>query len=331
MFTSLVVGLLVACNAAPESTNDTSQLLSFIAAQQINTRAVYDTLSYRAIVKTATEESFSPEPFRQTVVHQYSRRGDSLLMTREASHIIQEIEQRVNGKLVDPKFEVQKRPTVKRLLVTDIFTLLWSDVATPRLDLYYATDWADSEEGYTKNLMAYTKAADLKTLCFGQANPFYELLPLSPEFTSWSVSHRSPAELEVKRTLNISPEKKRQDLTLVIDANNGLVTEASFMPGDGWVSTCRIEYKPFPIAGKNIPVPVRYRSKDVDKDGVVIQETDIVFSGFLDESDESPYTLGNIGLPEGAEVWRGKFPSGVQVMKWKGGALEEMGASDLLK
>lgn len=242
MIVHFLLGLTLVCSGAPQTPGDTAALLDSIAAQQLRTSAIYDTLSYKAVVQNASQEDFSPELFHQTLVYQFSRRGASLLVTREASHVIEEHEQRENGKVVKSKYQVREMPHVTRLLFTDDFALIWPDVATPTVYLRKAVDWIGSKEGYEGNLRAYVNPAELKAHCFGESNPFHELRPLSPEFTSWETAEKSEGELEIKRTLTISPEEKSQDLTLTVDMQSGLLKQALFRLPVGSVSRCTVTY-----------------------------------------------------------------------------------------
>lgn len=327
MHFSLLICLVLASAPPTLPVNETSEMLSFIAAQQQSTAAIYDTLSYTAVVKSATMEDFSPDPFQQTVVYKFSKRGKSILLTREASNFVEEQEQRENGKLVGSKFKVHEVPTAKRLLFTEKFKLLWSDVATPRLDLYNASDWKTTDEDYKQNLRAYMQGAELKHCCFGQANPFYELLPLSQKFCTWELSKIDDGEFEIKRMLTSDPEKIIQDLTMNVSAEAGLMRKALCRPGkNGWESTCEVEYASMPYKTGVLEVPKHYHSKDVENGNTLVQEIDISFTDFRDESDMPDYSLGDIGLPEGAEVWRILSPEGVQYLQWKGGELVGLSA-----
>lgn len=322
MNATLLCTLLLLCNPPQPVPEDPEQILKFLAAQQINTAAIYDTLSYDAVVKRTTKEDFSPDPIQMRVVFHYSRRGSTLLLTVENSHMIHEIEQRVNGKVVDPVFEVKNTPIVNRLLFTDDLVLSWPDMATPRLQIYYESDWRESELGFRQRLPLHGKEADLNFRCLGQFNSFHELLATSPDYVKWEALPGDNGEYEVKRKL-LLPDDKVQDLTLLLDARSGLCTKTKFQPKDGSLAECNVEYTTFDYRGTQIRVPKHYSSTELNPAGNLVEETEITFSDFRDESDLPPYTLGDIGLPEEIDIRRVISPTKIKFLQWKGGELKE--------
>lgn len=325
MNATLLCTFLLLCNPPQPVSSDPAQLLNFLAAQQLNTAAIYDKLSYSAVVQRTSKEDFSPDPIQLRIVYHYSRRSGTYLLTVENSHVIHEVEQRVNGKLVDPLFQVKERPIVNRLLFTSAFVLSWPDMATPKLDIYYESDWRGSPSGYRQQLPLYGKEADLNLCCLGLFNPFHEVLASSPEYVQWEFRPLAEGEYEVKRTLALS-EKNLQDLTLVLDARSGVCRQTRFQPNDGSLSDSRVEYTTFEYRGNKIDVPKSYSSMETNPDGSLVEKLEIAFSDFRDESELPPYALADAELPEGVGIRRVKSPTKVEFLQWKGGELQE--ASD---
>lgn len=302
---------------------DAENMLSFIAAQQRHTGEIYDSLSYRAAITSTVIETFSEAPFSQTVIYHYSKRGSSLLVTREASNGVKELEQRKNGKKIDSLFTVFERPFVKRILVTDEYLVWWNDVATPALDVFYKSDWPNGEGEHNKNLNALTKQVELRSHCFGLLTPLYQLLDRPKPFISWEVDRQDDDNLVFERTLTTDPKMPIRDLRLVVGPEFGLVTSGSFNPPDGSEAFCNLSYTTTSFKGGTVVVPEEFEFRMTDDKGVVQDDIQIVFFKYRDESTQDPYTFGDIGVPEGAHVNRRVSPNKIESLVWKGGVLQD--------
>lgn len=320
---SWIVGALITCTSLAQPTEQGTPTPTSVAALQLKTSAILDTLSYTAVVKSTSQEEFSAEPFRQTQTYSYSKRGTSLLLKQEDSNLLIAEEQYKNGKPAGAIMKVLEKPHTRRLMVTDEFTLAWGDLSVPVIAQYLTADWKGVEGNAKDRLLAYGAGGDVKIRCFGQSMPFHAMLSQSPEFTTWALTSKDASTVDLKRTLTISPQEKFQDTTLLLDARTGLLRSEVILSKVGAEFTCAVEYTTFAHKSGPIEVPKSYTSKSTDEKGAVQEELEIVFSDFKDESELPPYSFVDMGVPEGAEIDRRK-PDGFQYFQWKQGKLEEI-------
>lgn len=318
---TMLIAILAAVHLSSGEAVDSKSLIDFVSAQQISATASYTRLSYTATVRSTMLEPNSNRPFAQTLVFHYRKRGDSLIVTREASSMIRELEQRKDGKVVDSIYEFIDEPIVKRILITDEYLMLWNDVATPQVDLYYATDWKDDTNGYKQNVMALASLADINVLSFGYDRPFHSLLADSPSFASWELKVSGDEPYILTRRISVSPEKDLRDLKLVVNQRSGLVLRGEFVPGDGSSITWNLSEMEFSEGAEVINVPETFESVYVDDHGIEQEKKKIRFSGFKDEFDDPAFEIEDMGLPDGAEVSRKVSRTKIEPHMWKGGVL----------
>lgn len=322
MVTALLVVGIALISGPPTSTADTTQALEAIAARQLELAAKFDTLSYTAVLNSATPEESNPQPFHQKSTYTYSRRGTAQLFTIETANPVTLVEQRSEGKVGEPLRVVGDTPLRRKILVTDELLLYWGDESIPLLQLYKAEDWLSSDRSYKYLATIHLSGGDLRAHCFGDTTPFHELLPRSPEFTTWSLTEINPKSVEVKRTLALGQGKSLQDLTLYIDPASGLLSKALSGPGAHGQSDCALAYTEFPYRGETMRVPTNCQAKVVDSAGVVVESHEVQFSDFRDELDLPAYTMNDLLIPEGAEIeqCRDHLPS--NYFNWEAGTLK---------
>lgn len=320
---SVVAMVLAMTICSARSSAEVDPLLQFIAAQQEATAQIFDRLSYSAVLKTATLESFSDELLRQTFVITIDRRGGSALFTCERSIIIKEIEQRENGKLIDPLFQVQEMPTVQRVLRTESFLASWPDVATPVVTLYRAKDWEKAPNDPREGILTIWHGADLRRHCFGLRNPLYKLIMQPENLARWEVSKEPGDNYRLNRWMAPGTPNERADLSIVVDGEFGLMHVARFTPPKS-ATECTAAYHSVEIAGRSLRLPAQVQSISHTIEQEVTNESRIEFFDYADHSKGVPFDLADFGMPEGTVLIEA-MPSGVQAKSiWRGGELHRL-------
>lgn len=293
--------------------------LEFFAAQQQEYGRLYDKLSYKASVISHVDDPFFQMVVDQKYIYTISRRGNSLLLTREADSTLRRIQQRDQGKATGVVFDKHDEPNVQRLLVTETFTAFWPDLKTPLARIHFAEDWKDNPKGHRQNYLALAMSVDLARRSFGPLTPFYETYRAAPEKSVWATRVHGDARV-ITRTLLGDSEP---DLILTVEPRHGaVIPHGRFTPKDAEV-TVDVAFTPLEVNGRTIHVPETYRSLERGKEGDFVESMEIHFSEFKDESDLPPYQLNDLGLPDGAVVHKVHGERQVTQMVYEGGELKE--------
>ncbi len=293
--------------------------LEFLAAQQQEYARLYDKLSYKAFVTSRVDDPF----YKMVVDHKYistiSRRGNSLLLTREADSTLRRVQQRNQGKAIGVIFDKEDEPNVQRLLVTETFTVFWPDLKTPMARIHLAQDWQEDPKGHRQNYLALVRSVDIARRSFGPLTPFHETYRAAPKRSVWSTRMDGDKHVIIRTLLGDS----EPDLILTVNPRHGaVIPHGRFAPKDAEV-TADVTFTPFDVNGHTIHVPETCRSLERGKEGSFVESLEIHFSEFKDESDLPPYTLNDLGLPDGALVQRVHSEGRVQPMVIKGDELKE--------
>lgn len=300
---SLSMFSLLLCVSLTSNANDGEDLVNFIAATQIQTSEAYARLSYKA---NATSHAYVRELNSIIPIHSkytVSKRGQTSLVTKTLLTTF------TGGDLSEPKspFKVCDIPVVKILLQTTDYTILWSNVAVPSVDIYFADDWIQDNASMNSEIRDLYGSVQIQRLCFGLTTPLHELIPKSP-FAQWSATEvTEPNSLKVQRLVRGKDQQSVSDLDLFYDSQRGTLMKAAFMPAGGeTASSVSIHYSEAELNGKSTSVPVEYKRESGMGDRRV--STSIAFSSHADESAMPPYSAEQMGMPTGTSISR-RLPS----------------------
>ena len=105
---------------------------------------------------------------------------------------------------------------------------------------------------------------------------------------------------------------------MTLYAEDGLLKDSKFEPiDDASISTRRIEYTQFQVGESLVRVPLKYirDSKAIGKPETE-NDTSVKFKNFSDESALPPFTVSDMGLPQGASIKRAFPDNRIERIDW---------------
>ena len=313
-----LLAFLLCSIAMPVAHEDPAELLDFLAATQRQTSLAYDKLSYDAAMSTTSFVKALGKPL--TVASHYSVRKHSgtTLVTREIYTTILVDEAPAGGGA--PVYEVSNLPSVKRILKTPDYIVVWSDMGDLSVLVYYLEDWRNSLPNYEHNFDFDYRPVSIMNRCFGLDTPFYKLYE-ETAWSKWEILEFEPgADIEIERGVTTGPDGTYQrNLTMSLHATEGLLFHSRFKPPlDNSVATSEVEYTEIAWGESVLKVPSRYEYALTTEPAENSQSIRIEYKNVSDQSASPPLTLVDMGVPPRVELNRVFVDGKIKSSYWDG-------------
>lgn len=313
-----LLAFLLCSIAMPTAQGDPADLLNFLAATQRQTSLAYDKLSYDAAMSTTSFVKTLGKPLTVASHYKVQKRSGTTLVTRELYTTILVDEAPAGGGA--PIYEACDAPSVKRILKTPNYIVVWADMGNLSVLVYYAEDWRDKQPNYEHNFDFDYRPASIMNRCFGGDAPFYELY--KSVWAKWEILKFDPGvEIEIERALPTGPNATdyQKNLTLFFRAADGLLLRSRFKaPLDTSVATSTVEYTEIPWGDDVLKVPSRYEyaltAEPVEKS----KSIQIDYKNISDESTSPALTLVDMGVPPRVELNRVFADGKITSSSWDG-------------
>ena len=302
----------------PGAQEDPAELLRLLAATQKQTAAAYDTLSFDASVLTTNYIKKPGKPLTVKSHYTVVKRSETTLITRELYTSILVDEEPAGGG--EATYEVSHEPSVKRVLKTPEYIVVWGEVGFRTVLIYYAEDWQDALPNYDVNFEFDYRPVSIMKRCFGLHTPFYSLYEKEGTKSKWYVREFDPkGEMKVQRESLDRDSNYQNNLTLILEPVEGVVRFAEFAPPhDTSVGTGAVAYTKLVLAGRELNVPSRYEYKLTRVETEKSKSISIDYANIRDESAEPPQTLVELGIPVGTKLSRVFRDGHIDVTYWDG-------------
>ena len=315
----MIALLLTICAVSFSSAQEEpAELLRLLAATQKQTASTYDKLSFDASVLTTNYIEKLGKPLTVKSHYTVVKRSDTTLITRELHTSILVDEEPAGGG--EATYEISNEPSVKRVLKTPEYIVIWGEIGFRTVLIYYAEDWQDALPNYEVNFEFDYRPVSIMKRCFGLHTPFYSLYEKEGSVAKWYVREFDPdGQMKVERALPDRDSNYVVDLRLSLDAESGLVRNVRYqVPHSASVGTSTVEYTTLALENQELRVPSRYRYRLTDDTPETEKAIDIDYSNIRDESAGPPQTLVDLGIPRGTKLSRVFRDDHIESSYWDG-------------
>ncbi len=279
------------------TTAESTPLLEFLAATQKQTVQSYEKLSYEGNVSSTSFVKDLGKAVDFSSHYSVLRQSETILLTRELYTTILVDENPPGGG--PPTHTLSTVPSVKRVLKTPEYIVVWAELGDPVAMVYFAEDWQENIPIYENNFDFSYRPVSIMTRCFGLSNPFFQLYEKENSRAKWQiVAFEENKAISIQRELPDAEGNYKRNLDLSFTPDDGLVTQGRFQaPRDPVAQSVEVTYTTLPFNGKEIRVPKLHRfnkTGDRPESEAVIK---ITYSNFADNSEKAPLTLADMGVP----------------------------------